>query len=59
MDKKRAKEIIASPDMVEVTYNGKSIYIENVNDGNGIAKIYPINQPEKTEEVLVDNLIEH
>lgn len=59
MEKQRAKEISTSPIMANVTYNGQSIYIENVDNHNGTAQIYSLNQPDNKKEVPVDNLIEH
>ena len=59
MDTERAKEIASSPTMINVTYNGTPIYIENINETNGTAKIHSLNQPEDKQEVSVSNLIEH
>lgn len=59
MDKRRAKEIASSPVMVNVTYNGTPIYIENVNENKGFANIHPLNQPGNRQEVPLTNLIEH
>jgi small acid-soluble spore protein H (minor) len=59
MDKRRAKDIAASPVMANVTYNGAQIYIENVNENNETANIYPLNQPDNRKEVPVTSLVEH
>ena len=59
MEKQRATEISSSPIMANVTYNGQSVYIENVNISKGTARVYPLNQPESREEVPVDKLMEH
>ena len=59
MDKRRAKEIASSPIMAYVTYNGQQIYIENVNENNGTASVYPLNQPANKQEVSITNLQEH
>jgi len=45
--------------MANVTYNGTSIYIENVNAGKNTANIHPLNKPENRQEVSLTNLIEH
>lgn len=58
MDMFRAKEIAASPAMVNVTYNGERIYIQSVNDQRQTAKIYPLDQPEREQEVELRNLVE-
>lgn len=59
MNKTRAKEIINSADMINVTYNGIPVYIEDLNEGNGIAYIHPLNKPEEKEQVSITNLEEN
>lgn len=59
MDTQRAKEIAASPVMANVTFDGHHIYIEKVNEENGTATIYPLDQPEEKQNVLVDYLVEY
>ncbi|MFZ7120090.1 MAG: H-type small acid-soluble spore protein [Eubacteriaceae bacterium] len=58
MDKQRAREIVSSPNMVNVTFNGEQIYIEKVNDRMETASIHTLNQPENKQTVPLDNLIE-
>jgi len=58
MDKRRAKEIAASPDMINVTFNGEPIYIQSVNEKNETANIYPLDQQEKKQEVSLASLKE-
>lgn len=58
MNSKRAKEIAASPVMANVTYNGTPIYIQQVNEENETARIYPLDQPENEQEVSLDRLKE-
>ncbi|MGG0241016.1 small acid-soluble spore protein H [Bacillus rhizoplanae] len=59
MNKQRAQEIAASPVMANVTYNGVQIYIQNVDENNETARIYPLNQPNNEQQVSVSSLIEH
>ncbi|KUO77495.1 MAG: hypothetical protein APF77_02915 [Clostridia bacterium BRH_c25] len=59
MDKRRAKDIAASPVMTSVTYNGTPVYIENVNETNGTANVHPLNQPKNRQEVPLTSLVEH
>lgn len=59
MNKQRAQEIAASPVMANVTYNGVQIYIQNVDENNETARIYPLNQPQSEQEVPVSSLMEH
>ena len=58
MDSQRAQEISFSPEMIEVMYNGKSVYIEHVDQQNGVATIHPLDEPNKKQTVSVSNLIE-
>ncbi|PGZ95448.1 small acid-soluble spore protein H [Bacillus pseudomycoides] len=59
MNKQRAQEIAASPVMANVTYNGVQIYIQNVDENNETARVYPLNQPSNEQEVPVSSLTEH
>ncbi len=54
----RAKAIASSPVMANVTYDGVPIYIQQVDENNETARIYPLDQPEKEQEVPLNNLIE-
>lgn len=45
--------------MANVTYDGKSVYIESVDDNNGTANIHSLNQPDNSQEVSLTNLNEH
>lgn len=58
MNKQRAQEIASSPVMANVTYNGTPVYIQNVDENRETARIYPLDQPEKEQEVSVNELIE-
>jgi small acid-soluble spore protein H (minor) len=59
MDKNRARTIVSLPTMVDVTLNGRPIYIESVDDNKGTAMIHPLSEPANRQEVSVSNLIEH
>lgn len=58
MDEKRAREIIESPYMVNVTHNGTRIYIESVNEDQRTAYIHPVDQPKAKQEVPLAYLLE-
>jgi small acid-soluble spore protein H (minor) len=58
MDKRRAGEIASSPEMVHVTYDGRPIYIENVNPNKDTASVHFLNQPHYSQEVDVTQLVE-
>ncbi len=59
MNKQRAQEIATSPILANVTYNEVPIYIQNVNENNDTARIYPLDEPENEQNVPLTNLIEH
>lgn len=58
MDKRRATEIASSLDMVNVTYNGSPIYIENVNTAKDTASIHYLDHPQNSQEVSLNQLLE-
>jgi small acid-soluble spore protein H (minor) len=58
MDAQRAQEISSSSAMANVTYNGKSIYIEHVDQQNGTATIHPLDEPNNKQSVSVSSLEE-
>ncbi|MDE3838844.1 small acid-soluble spore protein H [Bacillus methanolicus] len=59
MNSQRAQEIAASPVMANVTYNGVPIYIQNVDEKNETATIYPLDEPENIQNVSLSSLTEH
>ncbi len=59
MNKQRAQEIATSPILANVTFNDVPIYIQNVNENNETARIYPLDEPENEQNVPLTNLIEH
>lgn len=54
----RAQEISSSPNMVNVSYNGQSIYIEHVDQQNGTATIHTLDEPNNKQSVSVSSLHE-
>lgn len=59
MDNQRAKEIISSPTMADVTYNGTRIYMENLNESDQCCTIHFLNQPVTKLNVPLSSLIEN
>lgn len=59
MNVQRAQEISSSPVMANVTSNGERIYIEHVDEQNGIATIHPLDKPNNKQSVPISSLIEH
>ncbi|MCM3794338.1 small acid-soluble spore protein H [Priestia sp. YIM B13446] len=58
MDAQRAQEIADSVDMANVIHNGKSIYIEHVDQQNGVATIHNLDEPTNKQSVSITELTE-
>lgn len=58
MDKRRATEIASSLETKNVTYNGKPVYIEQINAAKNTASVHFLDHPENSQEVELNNLIE-
>lgn len=58
MDAKRAQEISSSPVMANVSYNGDKVYIEHVDQNNGLATIHPLDNPTTKQSISVNELKE-
>ena len=56
MDKERAEEIVASPAMINVTFHGMPVYIENVNEYS--ANIHSMEEQGPRQIVLLKDLVE-
>ncbi|MBM7653963.1 H-type small acid-soluble spore protein [Neobacillus cucumis] len=54
----RAKEILESADMINVTYDGTPVIIQHVDEATKMARIYSRQDPENEKDVPVLNLIE-
>lgn len=58
MDKQRAQEIINSATMINVNYHGIPVYIQEVNDGNNTATIFPLDEMDNEQMVELNGLNE-
>lgn len=58
MNAGRAKQISESAGHYEVFYEGKSVYIQHVDEDNSTARVYPVDQPEHEMEVSLESLTE-
>lgn len=54
----RAKEIVESADIHNVTYEGTPVIIQHVDEQTKMARIYSKKNPENEEDVPILNLIE-
>lgn len=58
MDRRRASEIISSLEMANVTYNGKQVYIEEINPAKDCVSVHYLDQPHYSQEVPLTHLVE-
>lgn len=58
MDMNRVKQILSSPGNVRVEYHGIPVWIESCDEGNDIANVHDIKNPDETVEVKVAELEE-
>lgn len=58
MDAKRAKAIYDSKDTIAVSLDGKPVWIEHVDEANGMATVQVGSDPLNTHTVSVDRLEE-
>ncbi|WP_308636311.1 H-type small acid-soluble spore protein [Paenibacillus silvisoli] len=58
MDAKRAMQIYSSKDTYEVHMGGQPVWIENVDEQNGLATVQVGADPHNTQTVSVDRLQE-
>lgn len=54
----RAEEISQSGDMKRVTYNGKAVYIQRVDEQNETARVFHLEEPQKEFDVKLSQLEE-
>lgn len=59
MDSQQAKAISETGHMNRVTYNGKPVFIQRVNDQNETARIFHIEDPQEEFDVELSQLEEH
>ncbi|WP_096186020.1 H-type small acid-soluble spore protein [Evansella halocellulosilytica] len=58
MDKQRAQEIIESQTMINVSYHGVPVYIQEVHANNDKAIVFPLDEMENEQEVDLKGLVE-
>ena len=59
MNAQRAAEIFSSKDTIEVELEGQPVWIENVDEANGMATVQIGAKPTNTKTVSVERLREH
>jgi small acid-soluble spore protein H (minor) len=58
MDVNRAQEIIRSKEKIEVQYQGKSVWIDGVDETTATARVHPEGNPTESMTVAIDQLVE-
>ncbi|SDL92411.1 H-type small acid-soluble spore protein [Sediminibacillus halophilus] len=58
MESQRAKAIRQSQDLIKVTYQGNPVYIQEVDEQNGTAQVYALENPESKQQVSIEQLHE-
>ncbi|MBS4207028.1 H-type small acid-soluble spore protein [Bacillus sp. FJAT-50079] len=58
MNRLRAEEIAASPELRTVIYKGERVYIQNVDPTNDTARVYHLDDPGNEFEVQLVHLSE-
>ncbi|WP_053220194.1 H-type small acid-soluble spore protein [Virgibacillus senegalensis] len=58
MDHQRAKAIKQAPDLIKVTYQGEPVYIQQIDEQNGTAQVYALEDPANQQDVPIDQLQE-
>lgn len=58
MERVRAEEIASSGDMKFVSYNGKKVYIQHVNEDADTARVYYLDEPQNEFDVQLASLQE-
>lgn len=58
MDRKRAREIISSLEMANVSYNGRPVYLEELNPSKDCVSVHYLDQPHYSYEVPLTHLVE-
>lgn len=58
MNVARAKEILNSPEEIVVHYQGEPVWIQQVDEKEGTARVYKKSNPEQEETVSVAELRE-
>ncbi len=59
MDSKRARDIVVAKETANVTYEGRNVYIENVNPVKETASIHFLDHPQNSQEVHLTQLVEN
>ncbi|MEH7444798.1 H-type small acid-soluble spore protein [Bacillus sp. JJ1122] len=54
----RAKEIVESADVINVTYEGTPVIIQHVDEKAKMARVYSKSEPDMERNVPILNLIE-
>ena len=58
MDVARVQEIVRSEEKIQVTYQGKSVWIDDVDESTATARVHTERNPAQSEYVAISQLEE-
>ncbi|MFD1852053.1 H-type small acid-soluble spore protein [Oceanobacillus bengalensis] len=58
MEKDRVKQIIQSHKLIPVNYNGKPVYINQIDEQKEVARVFPLDNLNSEYDVEISNLHE-
>jgi small acid-soluble spore protein H (minor) len=58
VEKERAQEIVDAIEMIQVSYRGIPVYIQEVHDGKDTATVFPLDQMDDEQIVELNGLYE-
>jgi len=59
LNRQQAEQIAESGQMKRITYNGKAVYIQRVNDQSDTARVFHLEDPQEEFDVELSQLEEH
>ncbi|SEQ01468.1 H-type small acid-soluble spore protein [Piscibacillus halophilus] len=58
MDIQMLQQIVDSPTLITVKYHGIPVYVQSIDEENGTAQVFPLDQMDNVQEVDIDGLYE-
>lgn len=52
------QQIVDSPTLITVKYHGFPVYVQSVDEENGTAQVFPLDDMDHVQEVDIDGLYE-
>lgn len=58
MDTQMLQQIVDSPTLITVKYHGIPVYVQSIDEENGTAQVFPLDDMDHVQEVDLDGLYE-